>query len=326
MKILIIGAGNLGLLYYSKLKLLEDPIEISAYVSKRKFSFYKYNNLQYTDITNNIHQLDHLNLAPSLNFWETCKDNELPDICIISTKAYTLPNIVQEYSKLLSKLSTIYLLQNGIGNEEFILKKYPTMKIIRILSSNGAMMIEDGHVKHTGKGFTTLCPYNLKSNTDLQIIENLNRFKLLLEKARLDPSISESPLEAIWNKGFINIGINAFGALTELRNGQLEKVPELRKIIIKTVEEALTIAQMKNIPVSSNEKYISAVFDVIEKTANNKNSMWQDIKNKKKTEIDFINGHIVSIGKKLGLNTPYNEMISVLIKGREYSYKEEKNG
>ena len=36
----------------------------------------------------------------------------------------------------------------------------------------------------------------------------------------------------------------------------------------------------------------------------------QDVRNKRKTEIDFLNGTIVRLGKKYGIPTPYNSMIT----------------
>ena len=49
--------------------------------------------------------------------------------------------------------------------------------------------------------------------------------------------------------------------------------------------------------------------------------MYQDIIKNKKTEIEFLNGKIVELGKKHNIPTPVNETLVYLIK-----YLEEKNG
>ena len=43
--------------------------------------------------------------------------------------------------------------------------------------------------------------------------------------------------------------------------------------------------------------------------------MLQDVIRKRKTEIDFINGAIVKEGEKVNIPTPFNQMITELIKG-----------
>ena len=48
--------------------------------------------------------------------------------------------------------------------------------------------------------------------------------------------------------------------------------------------------------------------------------MLQDVLNKKRTEIDFINGAIVRQGKALGIATPVNEILTNLVKTIEMSY------
>jgi len=46
----------------------------------------------------------------------------------------------------------------------------------------------------------------------------------------------------------------------------------------------------------------------------NFSSMYQDIVKGKRTEIDFLNGKIVELGKKHGVPTPINETLTACIK------------
>ncbi|MCK5264096.1 MAG: hypothetical protein KAR03_00685, partial [Candidatus Thorarchaeota archaeon] len=58
-------------------------------------------------------------------------------------------------------------------------------------------------------------------------------------------------------------------------------------------------------------------------TGDNINSMLQDIKAGKKTEIDSITGEIIRLGKELGIETPMNESVYALIKAIESKYLED---
>jgi 2-dehydropantoate 2-reductase len=64
---------------------------------------------------------------------------------------------------------------------------------------------------------------------------------------------------------------------------------------------------------------VAMAYDIARNTAENKNSMLQDVLNGKLTEIDFINGRILTYANELGVRVPINELITYLIKGLETS-------
>jgi 2-dehydropantoate 2-reductase len=91
----------------------------------------------------------------------------------------------------------------------------------------------------------------------------------------------------------------------------------------RAIKEAQYIAQKKNIEVEEIN-FVTLTYDVARKTADNRNSMLQDIQRGNPTEIDFINGKIVSYAKELGLDVPVNETLTYLIKGFEFSNQKKK--
>jgi 2-dehydropantoate 2-reductase len=62
---------------------------------------------------------------------------------------------------------------------------------------------------------------------------------------------------------------------------------------------------------------MEAVRDVCRGTASNKSSMLQDVINGKRTEIDYINGAIVAAGAACHVPTPYNSVLTRLVKALE---------
>ena len=122
-----------------------------------------------------------------------------------------------------------------------------------------------------------------------------------------------------WEKVFVNIGINALGAITQLKNGQLLENEKLKRLMQELVLEAEAVAQKKKINLPQKD-YVKIMYQVAEKTNNNLNSMLQDVLKNKKTEIDFMNGKIVQFAEELNCNVPFNKIITILIKGLEKSY------
>lgn len=250
------------------------------------------------------------------------EDNEKFKYLFLTTKTYDIKEALSEYENLIKDAEWLVILQNGIGNEALVKKRVPERKIIRIITSNGALLYSPGKVKHMGYGFTKVgFPFiktRKKSTLSKEYWQNLNLLKKLLTNSGIETDISEDIIRDCWEKVFVNIGINPFGALTRLKNGELLKNKNIKSLMGEAVEEAVKIAKLKNIKLSERS-YKALTYDVAKKTAENKNSMLQDILKGKKTEINFMNGRIVKYAEELGVQVPINRTLYYLIKGLEKS-------
>ncbi len=85
------------------------------------------------------------------------------------------------------------------------------------------------------------------------------------------------------------------------------------------VEEAVQVARGCGIHLDVSEE-IERVRAVCRTTATNISSMLQDVKRKKKTEIDQINGAVVRTAARLGMASPVNEVLTALVRGLEAGY------
>ncbi|MFW9818890.1 MAG: ketopantoate reductase family protein, partial [Candidatus Thorarchaeota archaeon] len=243
------------------------------------------------------------------------------DFIFLTTKAYDSEAAVRQYKKLIDISKWLVILQNGIGNEDMVIPYCEKSKIIRVVTSAGAFSDKPGQVIHTGEGITKIgFPFlnELEQQMREQAEADINLLKDLLKKAGLETIIVEDIVSECWEKVLVNIGINALGALTRLPNGKLLEIEELKFIMEEAINEAVKVAQLKKIKLSKRD-YVAIAQDVAKKTAENKNSMLQDILNKKPTEIEFINGKILKFARELGIKVPFNESLTLLIKGLEQS-------
>jgi 2-dehydropantoate 2-reductase len=72
------------------------------------------------------------------------------------------------------------------------------------------------------------------------------------------------------------------------------------------------------VPFRDAEEYYRFFIDKqLPLTVNHHSSMLQDISNGKQTEIDALNGAITRYVKDLGIETPYNDFLTALIKFKE---------
>ncbi len=328
VKIVFIGAGSIGSLFGGYLASLKSEVystEVVFFCSKSHADTIEKNGLLLRKGQKSL-EISDIKAFPNLEDAEKVmqKDSDLTfDFVFLTTKTYDSETALNEYQKIIQRSNWLVILQNGIGNEELVSKYCSESKIIRIVTTNGAFLDKPGQVIHTGIGLTKLgFPFRKSLSYEegsLKSAESeLSLLSDLLNSVGLESVVVEEIIKECWEKIFVNVGINAFGALTRLNNGELIKHDGLKRLMGVAINEALQVAELKNINLSKKD-YIALTYDVAEKTSENKNSMLQDILMGKNTEIDFINGRIVKFADELGVRTPINELLTQLIMGLEQS-------
>jgi len=327
IKIGFIGAGSIGSLFGGSLANLESKkyiTEVIFFGRKQHIEIINKEGLVIFKDSKKIKIRNILGFTNPKEYYNKFIENDIKDFnyIFLSSKAYDLEIILSKYSKILDHTKWLVILQNGIGNEEIVKKFFPELKIIRVVTSHGALLTKPGEVKHTGKGFTKIgFPFKekilLKSEKEQSLIA-LKVLKDLLDLSLIKTEIVNDILINCWEKVFVNIGINAFGTLSRLKNGQILEIKGLKTLMKEAIEEAIKIAKLINVKIP-DKNYVVLSYNVAVKTKTNINSMFQDILKGKKTEIDFINGKIVEYAKDLGVQVPVNKTLTYLIKGLEKS-------
>ena len=230
------------------------------------------------------------------------------DLVLLTVKAYDTPQAVKEAHRLLGKNSVMLCLQNGLGVEKVASEIVGSNRILRGVTSNGALVNKPGFVTHTGKGETIIGEPYTKIEAKTSVTE-------ALVKSGLPTKVSDNIEGAVWTKVLVNAGVNPFGALTGMTNGQLVASSDLKDLMTQTIIEGKTVAEKCNIRLEGDP--VSLMIKIAQLTAHNKNSMLQDIEKCKPTEINFLNGAVSRLGKTKNVLTPLNTLLTGLIKGLE---------
>lgn len=238
---------------------------------------------------------------------------ETADLIVIATKAYDTKSAVMLAKPIISDKTAVLTLQNGIGNIEVISETVGSNNVIGGTTNLGATLINATQIRYAGIGETIIG----KIDGSTPVI--LRQIRELLNQAKLETKISRDIKGILWSKLIINVGINALSALTRLHNGRLIEFEGTRRILRDAVTEAVKIAKRKKIKLIYDDP-LAKVEAVCETTASNISSMLQDVLRRKRTEIDYINGVIVRLGKELGIPVPINTMLLDLIKTLELSH------
>ncbi|VUT26871.1 MAG: 2-dehydropantoate 2-reductase [Candidatus Methanolliviera sp. GoM_oil] len=232
------------------------------------------------------------------------------DLIFITVKSYDT-EVAARVLRMKEK-SVVLSLQNGIGNEEKIGRIVGIKHVLGGVTSQGALLLGPGRVKHTGSGKTII------GELDGKITEKTKEIKEILDRSKIETKITTEIKRELWNKLIINVGINAITAITGLENGYICKMKNLRELSRKCVREVLKVAEKAGIDTNVKEE---GVLNVAKLTAKNRSSMLQDLDRGKKTEINEINGVVVDLGERYGVKCEVNETLLRLVEAMEAAKK-----
>jgi len=193
-------------------------------------------------------------------------------------------------------------------------KIYPSTPVLAI--QNGLIHFKDPNVI---QGVTTFAATK-KSDTHSQLIAS-GEIVLTKKKGstKIVKAFGQSGITAketknigrfLWEKFFVNVGINALGATTGKTNGELARDPMILARMERAVGEAVLVSETNADP----RNVFHRVVEVALLTSGNKCSMLQDVEARRKTEVDFLNGSVVRMGEALGLDTPENKLLTEQVK------------
>ena len=113
----------------------------------------------------------------------------------------------------------------------------------------------------------------------------------------------------------MNACMNPVCAVTGMTMAQAMSDPIVFQIINALVKECVKVARANEI--SLGWDFYPYCMGYMKSAGDHKPSMLMDIENKRRTEIDFINGKFVEYGLQAGVETPYNNTFKALVKAIE---------
>ncbi len=223
-------------------------------------------------------------------------------------KAYDVTQAATQIKPLKKHNISSLFLQNGIGVEDEITKILGD-KFFRGITFCGVELISPGKILCTGFVNTIIGKFDLYNQNKAEKILKI------FNDADIPCEFSNNIKGVVWAKTLVNVALNPYGTITELKNGELVKNENLKELMKETIQEGKDVAEKLNICLEGDP--IQLFFKIADATAGNYNSMLQDVRQNKRTEIDYMNGAISKIGKEVNVKTPLNDLLTFIIKNLE---------
>lgn len=286
-KIYVLGAGAIGSVYGALLSIKNNVVLIG-----RKAHVYAINKGGLS-VFGDVNDVFHVKAETEI------REIQRNTLILLTTKAHETAGAIKGVKKLLRKDTVVLIIQNGLGNECVVNKIVgDKAKVLRGVTMMAAEFLEPGKIKFWNG--ETVIEHN-------EVAEDIAK---VFNECDLNTRLSTDMAREIWCKLIINCVINPLTALFRVRNHEIA-AETLKDVRHEIVRECVQVAKAEGVSLPNDlEKLIDK--KIVNYT--NFSSMCQDILRGERTEIDFLNGKIVELGRKHGIHTPINETLVNFIK------------
>lgn len=220
-------------------------------------------------------------------------------LCVKSTDTETAARQIQPH---LAPGALVLTLQNGVDNDERVRAMLgPAQPVAAAVVYVATAMAGPGHVRHFGRGDLLIAPSPVSE-----------RLALELAAAGIPTQVSGNVRGALWAKLVINCAYNALSAITQQPYGWLVQQDGASAVIADLVAECQAVAQADGVRIDGDIH--AGVRGIAQSMPAQLSSTAQDLARGRPSEIEHLNGYVVRRGAALGLATPVNRALLVLVR------------
>lgn len=320
MKIDIIGAGSIGLLLAGR--LIQSGTQVRLWCRSEEQSLALKDNglsISYEDgQAPVIIPGDRFIAAPVGGFAEEWL-RQPGDWTAITVKQnavhHQLPDVL---AGLKENSLKVLCFQNGYGHLKFLQGLLPKASVWAAVTTEAAKRKTLTEVIHAGKGDIYLGKeksggYDQAEEGHEE--EDVSVIRLIedLTSAGFSAYMSNDMDTMIYRKLIINAVINPLTAIWRIRNGELLASEERIQLMKELYLEAVNVYDACG--VSYEASTWESILTVCRATSGNISSMLADVLSSRATEIRWINGSIVEMAERCGVQVPLNRWVCRLVEG-----------
>ena len=299
MRVCVVGCGAVGSLFAAHMAQLDD-VEVWAYdLDREHVEAINRDGLRISgagELVGRVRATTDAGALPPCEFG------------IVATKSMHTSSAIAAAAHAFAR-GAVASVQNGAGNEELIAEH--VAEVIRGTTFPAGHLIEPGHVGWDTKGDTHLGPFEPKPAP----LERVRELAGACTRGGMPTEALADARGAQWRKLIFNAASNAIGALTGFTHGRISEYPPTRELAEAVMAEGIAVADAQGIVLDSDPVELFHYAAGKDVAYDHKPSMLQDVEAGRATEIDFLNGAIVSFGERYGVDAPLNGALTALVKG-----------
>lgn len=262
----------------------------------------------------------------NINFSLALSDIQNADYILVTVKSGNTEEVAQAIAQYAKPKAVVVSFQNGIRNANILKQFLSQHQVLKGMVPFNVLSKGKAHF-HCG------------TEGDLAIADKDNVAEPLIHafrKSELPVDIYNDLSQLQWSKLLMNLN-NSINALSGLPLREQLHDRHYRKILALTIKEALQVLKHAGIKPVKNGKVIPSLLpfilsmpdflykivagSMLKIDPDARSSMYEDLALGRPTEIDFINGEVVSLAEQCGVKSPINTAITLRVKEAESAQK-----
>lgn len=300
-KVLIVGSGAVGtLMSYALMSVGVEPYMLLK--DSQRLAVIRSSGLRLRRVNDSVERLNGVHLIT----YEDLLRIGFFDLIIMATKAYDFLEALKTVRTYLGEEGVLVTCQNGLRSYEEALEVLGPERVAALVLNHG--VYRSGLYEFTWIGGST--SYLGSRGAPRELLRDVSSLLKVLNVEVVDDI---EPYR--WVKLSVNAAINPLTALHGVRNKHVVTDKNLFRIATGVVTEAREVAEKLGLALYVDP--LNELIRVAETTGENYSSMYQDLINRRRTEVDYINGEIVVRGMSVGVKTPINEILWLMVRAKE---------
>lgn len=238
----------------------------------------------------------------------TPKNAEVLDLIILSIKYHHLKEVIPFMAPYIGENTTIVSLMNGIDSENLVGDVYGMDKMMHAFIV-AISAVKKGRDIQATEGVIVF-------NTLREDLDRVNALASFFKRNDIAYRIPDDIMKEIWWKFMINVGVNQVSAVLNAPYGDCQSIDPIGLLIDAAMIEVIELSKYENVHLTMAD--LDRWHPILQDLApEGLTSMLQDMRAKRKTEVDMFAGVVRSLGNKHGYPTPVNNVLYHLIKAKE---------
>ncbi len=315
--ITVAGAGSIGCFVGGM--LADADRRVSLLARQRVIADVENNGLRLTSLEG----LDRHVAAAKLSLSDEPQIFDGAGVVLVTVKSADTGGIADLIARHAPPDAVVVSLQNGVGNVAVLRERLPGRRVLAGMVPFNVIALGDGR-------------YHRATSGDIVIEEDERGTAAQLSVPGLAMRSTDNIVGVQWGKLLVNLN-NALNALSDLPLREQLVQRSWRMLLADQMAEALMAMKAEGIkPVSATPvppgltPYLLRMPDIlfelvlgrtmkIDRTA--RSSMWEDLQRGGRTEIDYLQGVIVQLAERHGLDARLSRRVVALIKSAEAAGK-----
>lgn len=300
MRIAILGAGAMGMLFGGYLSKENDVVLIDTDGSK-------------VDVINqrgvSIKEPDGTVRSSVPRAALSAEGMGAANLVILFVKSMDSRDALRSSLGLIGPETQVLSMQNGAGHETVLKEFVRGERIILGTTQHNSSIVGPGVIHHGGGGQTYIG--SIAGNG-----QELEPIRTAFEGCGFLTDISDNIQRKIWEKLFVNSSASALTAILQTALGYILNNGDAWQLAKQLVREAVAVANGDGMGFEE-EQVLSDLQRLLERASSGFTSIYADIRDCRKTEVDTISGAVVAASRRNGVPAPTHEVVVKIIHALE---------